>query len=349
MTFERTNKKVLVVEDDAFTGMIIKQVLSGAGYQVDLMTDGALALEAFMKKQYDALLTDWIMPNMDGIELIRRVRESGRPLPVIMVITTLSSAEARGHALKSGADDYISKPFQPNDIIKHLDTLFSRKFQPAPASLSHITAPKVEKPRFVAVGIAASTGGPMALNDVVARLTPTSDAVYFIVQHAPAWALEAMVARWNKLTPMHVAFAETGMPIEGGGIYVAPKERHLAIHPDRGSLMLLDDPPENFVRPSADPLFRSIATRFGKWSIGVVLTGMGRDGVRGAQYIRGVGGRIIVQDPKTAVAPSMPASTMDAVDGAAACSIHDVPSRMEKAIMELMGVRTIAKNPVETA
>ena len=131
--------------------------------------------------------------------------------------------------------------------------------------------------------------------------------------HGPAWALESFVKSLQHSTEMKVRLAEDGMYAAPGEIYVAPGDRHLIITPNRLKLRLVDDSPENYVRPSADPLLRSVSKAFGHYCIATVMTGLGRDGASGASHVAKAGGIVIAQEPATAVAPSMPRTVIEMV------------------------------------
>ncbi len=103
--------KILIAEDDPVSGMILTKILRKAGYQTVLAEDGVEALEVIQRESFDALLTDWMMPRMDGIELTRKVRETVKPTPVVVFVTTMSSSGSREFALTAGADEYLTKPY----------------------------------------------------------------------------------------------------------------------------------------------------------------------------------------------------------------------------------------------
>lgn len=298
--------KVLIAEDDAASALILQRTLSKAGYQVTHAINGMEAWEIIQQESFDALLTDWMMPQMDGMELIRRVRAGIKPLPMIMVITALASPEARLHAMNSGADEYLAKPFGPAQVLQLLGDSLARRTQPIP-SIPPATIPaNLVRPPFVGVALVASTGGPDAVTDVVYALGQSSTAAIFVLLHGPVWMLESFTTRLQTVARMPVCLVEDGMVAEPGKIYIAPGNRHLQVIPVSFRLRLADTPPENYVRPSADPLLRSFAQAFGGFSVVAVLTGMGRDGAVGAAQVADVGGIVIAQDPATAVAGSMP-------------------------------------------
>ena len=132
------------------------------------------------------------------------------------------------------------------------------------------------------------------------------------MQHGPEWMLSTFTSRIQGDTSLEVVLGSQGMAVEPGHLYLAPGDRHLTVRPGHYTLKVSNDPPENFVRPAADPLFHSTAEAFGRYCVGVILTGMGRDGTRGAAYIHKVGGVVLAQDPGSAMAPSMPQTVIEA-------------------------------------
>ncbi|HZE89682.1 MAG TPA: chemotaxis protein CheB [Verrucomicrobiae bacterium] len=310
--------KVLIAEDDPVSSTILEGILSRAGYAVVTAADGREALGALRRERFDVLLTDWMMPLVDGIELVRRVRRGAAPQPVILMITAVSSPAARDRAMSAGADDYLAKPIATAEVVTRIAACLARREEaarPLPVLSRSFLPPSrprpAGRPPYVGVVIAASTGGPPLLADLFAAIPSLPIAAFFVTLHGPAWMLGAFAERLGRLSPMPVRLAASGMPTRGGEVYVAPGDRHLAVDPTTLGIRLLDDPPESFVRPAADPLFRSAARAFGAQCLAVVLSGMGRDGAAGAAEIREAGGVVLVQDPATALAPSMPRGVLE--------------------------------------
>lgn len=307
--------RVLVAEDDATSRLVLERALVKGGYSVEVSRDGSEALERLKRESFDILMTDWMMPQMDGIELIRQVRTSVKPVPVIIMTTALASAEARAHALRSGADDFLAKPVTPKGVMKTLSSCLARRRQP-PLSIVKATVEvspcKPTLPPFVGVVVATSTGGPDALLQVFRAVPDSCRAAFFVVQHAPAWMLESFVPRLQQETALKVHLAEAGMRVSEGQVYLAPGDRHLCIVPGKLVIELNQNDEENFVRPAADPLFRSAASAFGRHCVAVVLTGLGRDGTLGAARVAENGGTVLAQDPATTVISSMPQSVISA-------------------------------------
>lgn len=302
--------KVLVVDDNVSNRIVLRKILRQAEYEIVEADDGVDALRKLGKHKFDAVLTDWLMPQLDGLELIHHIRSKINPAPVILIVTALVSTEAKNKALNSGADDYIAKPIDREDVLKRLENAV--KLSRLDKTIQNIeVSENVKIPKFLGVCFAASTGGPPALHEVFSKLKQTDKAAFFIVQHGPAWMLDSFTERLQKIESLNFIVAENAMKIEPGNVYVCPGEWHMIIKDDPLRIELLDTPPVNFVKPAADPLFQSAAHVFQNKSIGVIMTGMGKDGTLGAGYIKTVGGIVVAQHPKTAVLPSMPQSVVN--------------------------------------
>lgn len=307
----QTNK-ILVAEDEISNQLLVKRTLSKAGYTAVVVSNGIEVLQLLEREQFDAIITDWMMPEMDGIELIRNIRKKYKEPPFLLMMTSLASESARRHALEVGADDFIAKPVNLNELLERVQSGIARQMQVDTKSSyqesSVITSEVI--PNTVAVAIAASTGGPPTVLQVLKGLDPKANTTIFIVQHGPAWMLESFAQKLNEETGFTVRIATNLMPTQPGFVYIAPGELHMRVDKTTYRILLDDGPKENFVRPAADPLFRSVAEAYGKFSVGVVLTGLGRDGTQGITHIHSVKGSIIVQDPETAIASSMPSSAI---------------------------------------
>ncbi len=303
--------KILIVEDHASSRLLLRKILRVLEYEIDTANDGKEAMDLINENEYEAVLTDWMMPNMNGLELIEEIRKTKRNPPALLMITALASADAKQKALELGVDDYIAKPIRKDEVIRRLRNCIERRsIELSNKKITSVHTPE-KKPSFVGVAIAASTGGPPALTKIFDEIEISPKAAYFVVLHGPPWMLESFAERIRKDTNHSVFLAYNDQPIKSGEIYISPGEIHMVIDPEEMKIKLADTPPENYVKPSADPLFRSLTNAFGKYSVAVVLTGMGHDACIGAGYVSVSGGTVIAQDPKTAIIESMPKNVIE--------------------------------------
>lgn len=333
--------RVMVVDDSAFMrrflGDIIQQdpqlVLAGTA------RNGEDALKKIDRLKPDVITLDLEMPKMDGLETLKRIMASS-PRPVIMVSSlTREGSEATLEALASGAVDFVTKPSFPftgegqEDIKKSLPVKIKEAARarllprPAAAQAGEKTAAKILSDSFfqkistgsgallsdlrLVVAIAASTGGPRALEEVVKDFPRNFPGTVLITQHMPAGFTSSLAKRLDRVSGLRIKEAEAGDRLQPGTGFVAPGGYHLLV--DKEGLLYLDSsPPVQHVRPSADVMMASVAGVFGSRAIGVVLTGMGRDGTDGMKAVKEKGGWTIVQEPSTAVIWSMPKSVIEA-------------------------------------
>ncbi|MDX2052206.1 MAG: chemotaxis protein CheB [Polyangiaceae bacterium] len=310
--------RILVVDDDEMHRLLLDAALRPTFPQLTLVASGKEALERCRLEGFDILVTDWMMPGMDGIELIRRIREAARKPPFVIMHTLLSSKPAREHAMQSGADEFLAKPATPAAIRACVAAAAERCSQAAKALTRYplAAAPLASQvnqiiPPFVAVAIASSAGGPVALQAFLPDSALPENCVYFVVQHGPDWMHRTLVESIQRKAKLRLALAESGMRAEAGTVYFACSDCHLIVD-QQLTLHLEASPKEQFVRPAADPLFRSVAQAFGRYSVAVILTGMGQDGTRGATQIAAAGGVVLAQDPDTAANPYMPRTAIGA-------------------------------------
>jgi two-component system chemotaxis response regulator CheB len=317
-------RSVLIVDDSAFMRKVLADLVDGfPGFRVCATArNGMDALEKVHALQPDVVTLDIEMPELDGLQALGYIM-SETPRPVIM----LSAAEHAGgidvviRALELGALDFIRKPSGPVslDIAKVRDRLLAALEAAAEVNLATLTAlrraPVQAAARVVTgggaptcVAIAASTGGPRALADIVPALPRELAAAVVVVQHMPSGFTRSLAARLDSMSSISVVEAEDAAALRAGCVYIARGGQHCRVVPgvDGPKLALDDTAPVWGVRPAADPLFRSVAALFGRGGLGVVLTGMGRDGAEGLRSIREAGGGAIVQDRDTSAVYGMP-------------------------------------------
>ena len=320
---------VLVVDDSAFMRKIITELIDASGEfrVIGTARNGFDALKQIHALEPDIVTLDVEMPELDGIQALGYIM-SEHPRPVVM----LSAADGAGNtltlrALELGAVDFVRKPSGPISLdlgsvrLRLIDALRAasvvnlgsvrmlgrlRSVTPGiPAGAGSRTARRI-------VVIAASTGGPRALAEIAPALPRKLDAAIAIVQHMPPGFTRSLAERLDGVCPLAVREAENGEPVLHDHVYVAPGGQHMRIAGDPSApVIALDrEAPIWGVRPSADPLFRSAAEIFGPEAIGVVLTGMGRDGAAGLRAIRDAGGGAIVQDRESSVINGMPQAAL---------------------------------------
>lgn len=321
--------KVFVVDDSAFMRKLITEILNAdpdlevAGYA----RNGQDALKKLAKLEVDVVTLDVEMPVMDGLETLKHIMQTN-PLPVVMLSSeTRKNSETTIQALALGAVDFISKPKgQPTGTISPaLDEIATEikekvrlaataKLQlPEPAKRLRITKPPLlpvfeRPPTAVAeklVIIGSSTGGPKALEGVFASIPANLPAAMVVVQHMPKDFTRSFAERLNSLCPFPVKEASDGDLVENGKVLIAPGDYHLTITNER-RIKLNQDERVMFLRPAIDVTMEGLPAVYGKKIIGVILTGMGRDGAKGMAEIKNAGGITIAQDRSTSTIYSMP-------------------------------------------
>jgi two-component system, chemotaxis family, protein-glutamate methylesterase/glutaminase len=323
---ELVKKRVLIVDD----AVVIRKILSdalAADPNVEVAgtaANGRIALTKFGSLRPDIVLLDIEMPEMDGLETVRQLRQIDSRVPIIMFSTpTEHGASATLEALALGATDYVSKPSNfdsdatseaiKRELIPKIRAL-CRVPEPliAVSRTGNIAVPLTSRPRVMIparlVAIGVSTGGPDALARLLPTL-PTNLAVPLVIaQHMPPLFTKMLAARLSGKSALPVRECISGEELMPGTVYLAPGDFHMIVTHELGvpRLRTTSDPKENFCRPSVDVLFRSVAQVYGPKCLGIVLTGMGQDGLRGCEQLYKLGARIIAQDEATSVVWGMP-------------------------------------------
>jgi two-component system chemotaxis response regulator CheB len=327
--------KVLIVDDSALVRRLLTEMLSSDPAITVLGTahDAYDAREKIKALNPDVLTLDVEMPRMDGLTFLRNLMRL-RPMPVIMVSSlTDKGAEVTLDALSIGAVDYLPKPKidlaatlanYKYDLIAKVKAAAAARVR-APTAVGSSSADAVlakrapqrqfrTTERIIAIG--ASTGGTEAIKEVLIRLPPDTPGIV-IAQHIPKLFSGAFARRMNACCQLSVCEAEDGQQILRGHAYVAPGDMHLLLVRDgaRYVCRLDEGAPVNRHKPSVDVLFRSVAQQAGRNAIGVILTGMGKDGALGLKEMRDAGSRTIAQDEATSIVWGMPGEAV-AVGGA---------------------------------
>jgi two-component system chemotaxis response regulator CheB len=345
--------RLLVVDDSAYNRRNIADVFSEHP-EVEVVgkaADGEEALKLVTALRPDVITLDLEMPRMDGFTFLR-ILMSKAPTPVI-VISSYSQRENVFKALELGALDFVPKPerlgpeatevreeilqkvllvrslrpsFVPTSLIRRQN---SGAFLPdgSPASWdepSAVTGRPYQRPKLV-VAIASSTGGPSALLHVFGKLPATTPAAFLVAQHMPDKFTRTFAERLHKRGAVKTVEASDGDAVGMAMGFVCPGRKCMEVVQSKGELKLLVGQPSSFDRyvPSADKLFKSVAA-LGTRCVGVILTGMGEDGVEGAKAIREAGGTIIAESQETAVVNGMPGAAVRAGVASEVLALPDI-------------------------
>lgn len=314
---------VLVIDDSPLVRQLLSHLLNDADDIKVIATaeDPYEARDLIKKFNPDVLTLDIEMPKMDGIAFLRNIMKL-RPMPVIMVSTlTAKGAAITLEALSIGAVDFISKPksdltnqliYYKQELIDKVRLAYKSKVRPLATQLttnSPLSGAMLSN-RLIAIG--ASTGGTEAIQSVLTRL-PANTPPVVIAQHIPAAFSASFAKRLNGNCQMTVMEAQGGEKLEVGKAYLAPGNQHMIIE-RKGNLLftkLLDSEPVNRHKPSVDVLFDSVAACAPKTTIGVILTGMGKDGAKGLLKMKKAGSYTIAQDEASSVVWGMPGAAVE--------------------------------------
>jgi two-component system, chemotaxis family, protein-glutamate methylesterase/glutaminase len=324
--------RILIVDDSVVTRRVLCDALAcdPAVAVAGTASDGRIALAKILQLHPDLVTLDVEMPNLSGIETIKEIRKLYPKLPIIMFSAlTERGANTTLDALALGASDYVTKPSHTGsldvtmarireELLPKIKALCRNHLVPvekvavahpkAKLGITQLRAPARAAARVDLLVIGASTGGPNALAELLPAIPKDLPVPIVIVQHMPALFTRLLAERLNKQTTIAVHEGETGKKLEPGHAWIAPGNYHMTLerHGIEVQLQLNQEAPENSCRPAVDPLFRSAATVFGPNVLAVVLTGMGSDGVQGAQRIRERGGQVLIQDEESSVVWGMP-------------------------------------------
>ncbi len=330
---------VLVVDDSLFMRSAIKKLLDERPEfsVVGTAKDGADAVEQVVALRPDVVTMDFNMPRQNGIDAVRAIMRRC-PTPVLMFSAhTTEGAKETFDALLAGAFDFVSKPAgevsaQLDDIADELCNKLAAAAQSTPRSKplrpslrssrtmmavspnsSPTKAAPSANPRVVFVAI--STGGPVALSKIIPELPASLRVAVVIVQHMPATFTKALAVRLNRESQVEVREARDGDLPTPGLVLLAPGGKHLRVELG-GRLRLVDGPAVHGCKPAADVTMKSAALAYGRRAIGLIMTGMGKDGAEGLQAIQQAGGTTLAQDKESCTIFGMPkaALELDAVD-----------------------------------
>jgi two-component system chemotaxis response regulator CheB len=290
---------------------------------VGFAADGKAGLEKIHQFKPDLVTLDIEMPVLNGIETLTILKHDFPSIKVIMVSSlTKEGSRETIKALELGALDFITKPdlstVEQNKIALHdqlaqiISNLTAATKEPTRPAVTQTIALITNKVKTIPaiIGIGSSTGGPKALSILLPQLPPNLPVPVVITQHMPPLFTASLAESLNNKGPLSVVEARNGDQLKKGTVYIAPGGHQMGIQLSSDGMtkdiILTDDPPENFCKPSVDYLFRSIAKLFKGRAVGIILTGMGKDGAAGLSLMKKFGAGTIAQNEQTCTVFGMP-------------------------------------------
>jgi two-component system chemotaxis response regulator CheB len=321
--------RVLVVDDSALMRKVIPQMLE-ADPSIEVVgtaMDGSFCLKKIEELQPNVVTLDLQMPGMNGIDTLKEIMRR-HPVPVIVVSShSTEGASVTLKALGLGAFDFVTKPRDATghmaetakELIAKIKAAAECKivhpgFLPGvPAPVGKISAAKSAPAPSKLVAIGISTGGPQALEFLLAQLPPDFPGSMVVVQHMPENFTEMFARRLDELCSLRVKEAQSGDSLEAGRVLICPGNRHVKVkRMALGDVVVLNDEARvNGHRPSADVLFHSVAVEFGSQAVAALMTGMGDDGAEGLGAVKKAGGMTIAQSEESCVVFGMPKAAIE--------------------------------------
>ena len=326
--------RVLVCDDSLFMRAAVKKLLAKDA-RIEIIgeaKDGRDAVDKALALRPDVCTMDFNMPNLDGAGAVRAIMAQ-RPTPIVMVSAhTKEGARETFEAIAAGAVDFVTKPSGEvsaelgavgAELLAKVIAAAGAKPQAMIAPAAKQARPRLTGPRTIisaggvsivgpkVVVVAISTGGPAALAQFLPMLPADTSLAIVVVQHLPAGFTQALAERLDSICEVRVREAKDGDKPEPGLVLVAPGDKHLNVD-EHGVLRVVDGPEVNGVRPSADVTMVAAARVYGRRTVGVVMTGMGKDGSDGLRAIKEHGGVTLAQDQLSSVIWGMPRAAVDA-------------------------------------
>jgi two-component system chemotaxis response regulator CheB len=318
--------RTVLIDDSAFIRKVISDIID-TDQSIELVGmahNGQAGSKMAMELKPDVIITDMVMPEYDGLYVVNSVM-SQRPVPIILLSSLEKTNSRIFDALQNGAFEFIDKPtnitnqrvenYQLLELIKEAsrtDISLLKAKQLSRNSHAHTFDGKLN---YEIIVIGASTGGPGALEHLIRNLPDNLKIPVVIAQHMPHRFLETFTERLNHQGPLPVKLGNKNETLAGGNIYVAPGESNMRIVRNQLNgnpvITFTDKKYQEFNNPSVDCLFESVAESYGERCIGVILTGMGKDGMTGLSKIKERGGFTIAQDEVSSVVYGMPKAAVE--------------------------------------
>ncbi|MBA3541931.1 MAG: chemotaxis-specific protein-glutamate methyltransferase CheB [Deltaproteobacteria bacterium] len=328
--------RVLIIDDSAFARTVLGRLLRASGLidVVGTVRDGREGLERIAVLDPDVVTLDLTMPQVDGLGVLRALQGRSRPRVIVVSMSTIES-EIGAEALTLGAIDLIAKPSAlATDRLHEIGNELIAKVLAAAAGYAAVPivdappAPRVAS-RVELIMIGTSTGGPQALTRVITALPAGLAVPVAIVLHIPAGYTQALARRLDKAAALDVVEAHDGLELRPGQVILARGGMHLRIERDGAALRArIGGLPVRPFTPSVDELFTSGAAAVGAGALGVVMTGMGDDGLVGSRAIAEAGGSLITESASTCVVYGMPRCVDEARLGALSIPLDGIAAEI---------------------
>lgn len=349
---------VLIIDDSAFMRKSLSIMLESDPdiKVVGTARNGQEGLELVKSLKPDVATLDIEMPVMDGLTALKKIMAEC-PTSVIMVSSlTTEGAESTLKALELGAVDFIPKELSyvninitkiKEDLISKVKEIVKQKLikerlnrlksitQPGKPEVQRYSQNQIPSIGYKAVAIGISTGGPLSLQKIIPVLSDKIQIPIFIVQHMPPKFTKSLADRLNSMSKLNVKEAENGERVENGTVYIAPGGYHMTITKNgfnSSHINISEEPGYTLHRPSVDVMMNSVINTYGKYTLGVIMTGMGKDGFEAIKNLKSLGGYSIAQDEQTCIVYGMPKAIVDAGLADNILPLEKIPETINKVV-----------------
>ncbi len=349
---------VLIIDDSAFMRKSLSIMLESDPdiKVVGTARNGQEGLELVKSFKPDVATLDIEMPVMDGLTALKKIMAEC-PTSVIMVSSlTTEGAESTLKALELGAVDFIPKELSyvninitkiKEDLISKVKEIVKQKLikerlnrlksitQPGKPEVQRYSQNQIPSIGYKAVAIGISTGGPLSLQKIIPVLSEKIQIPIFIVQHMPPKFTKSLADRLNSMSKLNVKEAENGERVENGTVYIAPGGYHMTITKNgfnSSHINISEEPGYTLHRPSVDVMMNSVINTYGKYTLGVIMTGMGKDGFEAIKNLKSLGGYSIAQDEQTCIVYGMPKAIVDAGLADNILPLEKIPETINKVV-----------------
>lgn len=356
--FKNKKIKALVVDDSAFMRKSIS-ILLESDPDIEVIAtarDGEDGCKLAKSLRPDIITLDIEMPRMDGLTALKKIM-SECPTSVLMLSSlTTEGADVTIKALEYGAVDFIPKELSyvnvniiniKEELTRKIKAIVKQravrdrlkriqKLSPGSSPVPHYRQIVLPKIGYKAIVLGISTGGPFSLQKLMPVLSKKINCPIFIVQHMPPKFTKSLAERLNGLSQLEIKEAEDNEIVRNGVVYIAPGGLHMTVIKDsigKNKIIISNEPSTTLNKPSVNILAKSVIEIYGKYTLGVIMTGMGKDGLEGIAKLKSIGGYCIVQDEKTCVVFGMPKAVVDAGLADVIAPLEKIPKIINEAVI----------------